>query len=167
MLDTAVDERRPSIPSVSPTASTSCSIAGRTPIHESEVVDLVMDLMPNTALGNSKLFQPYMNSSNQASKGDLDESTASGVEGGKALPVEDEQVELNMMAEQVRMMLNSMGEAELKMWEEKLSDSNGDKSSSFPDVAVSQVKHQRRRAQISWIWMTSTIMIYCQRTLAT
>lgn len=138
MLDTAVDEGRPSIPSVSPTASTSCSIAGRTPIHESEVVDLVMDLMPNTALGNSKLFQPYMNSSNQASKGDLDESTASGVEGGKALPVEDEQVELNMMAEQVRMMLNSMGEAELKMWEEKLSDSNGDKSSSFPDVAVSQ-----------------------------
>ena len=140
MLDTAVDEGRPSIPSVSPTtmtSSTSCSSAGHTPIHESEVVDLVMDLMPSTSLGNNKLF---MNSYNPTPKADLDESTTLSCVGNDKTgqPAEDELVELNLMAEQVRMMLNSMGEAELKMWEEKLSDSNGDKSSSFPDVVVSQ-----------------------------
>ena len=137
MLDTAVDEGRPSIPSVSPTtmtSSTSCSSAGHTPIHESEVVDLVMDLMPSTSLGNNKMF---MNSYNPTPKVDLDESTTSSCD-KTGQPAEDELVELNLMAEQVRMMLNSMGEAELKMWEEKLSDSNGDKSSSFPDVVVSQ-----------------------------
>ena len=102
----------------------SCSSAARMPIHESEVADLVMDLMPSTALGSNKLFQTYVSSSGEAPKDDLECSTTSlPVSSKTSQPGEDEQVELNMMAEQVRMMLNSMGEAELNMWGEKLSDS--------------------------------------------
>ena len=125
MSDMTADESRASVSSSQP----SCSSAARTPIHESEVVDLVMDLMPNTT---------YVSTSSQAPKGALEGSMPSSASSKTAQPAEDEQVELNLMAEQVRMMLNSMGEAELNMWGEKLSDSNSDKTSmlaGFPDVS--------------------------------
>lgn len=94
-----------------------------TPVNESDVADLVMDLLPSGDLARPMSDEmKYMSTSIVESllsnSYDLSALSASGsgelaVDGG---------ADLNFTAEEVRMMLSSMGEAELKLLESHLEN---------------------------------------------
>ncbi len=112
----------------------SSSKSSNTPIHESEVVDLVCelsDMMPSSTPTMGDELQNLITSQEEEEGEKLETET---------IPADI--MDLNQMAEQVRNMLNSMGEAELQMLEnlehnndsanqEKASSANGLADNSF------------------------------------
>ena len=98
-----------------PTAAAAVKPVASRAMQESDVVDLVMEMMPS--VGEAKPYGGFSSSSADAAK---DEAFV-GAEKALAVPVSDD---LNLMAEEVRTFLNSMGEAELSLLE-GLSDGGG------------------------------------------
>ena len=106
---------------------------GHTPVHESEVADLVMQMMPNTEYNTgitSGSDHFVVTSSQSVAQSETVVASNEEREGQKTELVEhvltaDEEnpADLENMVEQVRSMLNSMGEAELTMLSENLSHS--------------------------------------------
>lgn len=123
---------------------------GHTPVHESEVADLVMQMMPNADFSTASGFEISANASvgqSETVTTSLEkENEKSNLTGDTIQPVADcppateQPVDLNDMAEQVRSMLNSLGEAELNLLSEKIG--NGELSNTQTNEELSKSESQ-------------------------
>lgn len=105
-------------------ANSSTFLGGRTPVHESEVADLVIDMMPGDGLqvGCSTTVDTTspVSSLPPLAEGSSDQTEQDNSVSDKGA-IEPNSMDFNLVAEQLKSFFTSMADAELKDFHEKLS----------------------------------------------